>query len=287
MNNLRKLFLALIFVFAVVFLVADVSAQDVADESPAPEVVETTKIFNKTRNTQKIADLKILYRDQIEAYRNSEKEFNIAKTHYFNVETLTSLEEAVAATDLVMKNRLKVLITYLELLGTTLEDASGVELALKEESLKQINSSIMSLKLHQEDTVLAKDRAAVNLLADNFEVFVEPYNQVTYRALSLIRIGQIQSVYDAAVIIDSDIKKDKEGDDIGAVVEAKRDRAYQEIQRNFTITNSGLKMLNNRIIEGKDDGFGRSFYEKTLDELEPIYIQMSKSLDHLEELLRL
>ncbi|MBU0974908.1 hypothetical protein KKD03_04375 [Patescibacteria group bacterium] len=298
MNQQKKLFSALILVFLIGSGISQVCAQDAnqdsdqaliqtQEESPAPEVVTTNKIFNKSRNTQKIVDLKVLYRDQIEAYRNSDKEFNIAKTHYFNVLTLISLEELVGTTQLAMSDRLKVLITYLELLSATLEETSGVELALKEESLKQIRTSIIDLKLHQEDIVLAKDRSAANLLADDFELFVESYGQVSYRALALIRIGQIQSVYDAATIIDSDIKKSKEGEDIGAVIESKRVRAYQEIQRNFSITNDGLIKLNDKIIESESDDFGRSFYEKTLADLEPIYIQMSRSLDHLEELLKL
>ena len=145
----------------------------------------------------------------------------------------------------------------------------------------------MTLQLHQEDIILAQDRTSVNFLADNFEVFVGPYNQVSYKALSLIRIGQIQAVYDLASLIDVDIRESQEDDEVGAVKESKRERAYQEIQRNFSITNSGLAKLNNKIIVGDEETFSRSFYEKALRDLEPIYIQMSKSLDHLEELLKL
>lgn len=274
MNKQKKFFLALVFIFVTLFSSIAVSAQD------------SDKIFSKTRNTQEISELRTLYRDQIEAYRKSDKEFNIAKTNYFNLETLTSLENVVKATEVAMFDRSKVLITYLELLAVTLDDTAGIELSLKEKSAKQIRSLIVSLRLHQEDIILAKDRASVNLLADNFEVFVDSYNQITYQALSLIRIGQMRSVYDATTIIDSDIKSSQEGDEVGAVIDAKRNRAYQEIKRNFKIINDGLIKLDSKIIE-EDDGFGRSFYERVLRDLEPIYVQISKSLDHLEELLSL
>ncbi|NCO12530.1 MAG: hypothetical protein COZ34_02475 [Candidatus Pacebacteria bacterium CG_4_10_14_3_um_filter_34_15] len=295
MNQRKKLFLAIIVVFLIGSGISKVGAQDsnkdvaqvTQEETSFSGDEKTDLIFNKSRSTQKILDLKVLYRDQIEAYRNSDKQFNIAKTHYFNVLTLISLEELVGSTKLAMSDRLKVLITYLELLSATLEDTTGVELALKEESLKQIRATIIALKLHQEDIALAKDRATFNLLADDFSLFVESYEQVSYRALSLIRIGQIQAVYDAATIIDADIKKSKEGEDVGAVVESKRVRAFQEIQRNFTITNEGLIKLNDKVISREAEDFGRNFYEDTLVNLEPIYIQMSKSLDHLEELLKL
>jgi len=142
--------------------------------------LDEQRIFNKSRNTENIVSLRKLYRDQIEAYRNSYKNFTVAKTNYTNVDTLTSLEEAVRATRVVMENRTKVLITYLELLVATLEDTSGVELNLKEDSLKQLNSMVMALKIHQEDVVLAKDRLAVNNLSDNFEVYSTQYAQVVY-----------------------------------------------------------------------------------------------------------
>ncbi len=313
MNRQRKIFIVLTLVFIIGSGISKVNAQEAAqvaqdagndtaqvvqdvgsDVAPttqnatsSPVVANADKIFNKSRNTKRIAELKVLYRDQIEAYRNSDKQFNIAKTHYFNVLTLVSLEELVSYTRTAMSDRLKVLITYLELLSVTLEDTTGVELALKEESLKQLRSTIVTLKLHQEDVALAKDRGTLNQLADDFELYVKPYEQVSYRALSLIRIGQIQAVYDAATIIDTDIKKSKEGERVGAVVESKRVRAYQEIQRNFTITNDGLIELNDSVISRENGNFSRSFYENTLSDLEPIYIQMSRSLDHLEELLKL
>ncbi len=258
-----------------------------ASPSPVVESQDADKIFSKTRNTQKIAELRLLYRDQIEVYRKSDKAFNIAKTHYFNVLTLVSLEELVAANQKAMDDRLNVMITYLDLIGTTLEDTSGVEIKLKTESLSQINEMIVNLKLHKDKVAVSRDRALLNETADEFALMVKPYEYVSYRALSLIRIGQMQLVYDAAFIIDADIKKIKESEDVGAVVKSKRARAFQEIQRNFTITNEGLAELNDKIIFGVQESFGSSFYEKTLDGLQPIYIQMSKSLDHLTELLKL
>lgn len=285
---LKKMPLVFLLVFFLAYFgVENASAQESTNEAINGSNLEQEQIYNKSRNTQKIVDLRNLYRDQIEAYRFSDKEFNVAKTHYFNLLTLTSLEELVSLTRSAMSDRLKVLITYMELLSATLDETPGVELALKEESLNQIRSTIISLKLHQEDIALAKDRSSLNTQADDFEAFVDPYDQVSYRALSLIRIGQIQAVYDAAVIIESDIKTSQKGVESGAVIESKRTRAYQEILRNFTITSSGLKLLVNKVIESEDDHFSRSFYERTLNDLEPIYIQLSKSLDHLEELLKL
>jgi len=259
----------------------------VVDEDKLVATQSGVKIFNKERTSQRIPELKTLYRDQIEAYRKSQKEFVVAKTNYGTVETLTSLEEAVTATRVVMEDRSKVMITYLEFLVATLEDTSGVELSLKQDGLKQLNSMVVALKIHQEDIALAKDRVAVNNLADNFVPYAQQYSFVVYKAMSLIKIGQIQSVYDVATLIKEDVVQTQEDQEVGAVVKAKRDRAYQEIERNFVKINSSLSELNVRINGVKPESFTQSFYEKILVDLESTYTQLSKSLDYLAELLKL
>lgn len=262
----------------------EVEAGDVESEDSE---FDTSRIFYKSRNTQEIINLRNLYKAQIEEYRKSEQAYIVAKTHYFNVETLVALEEAVDATELAMKNRAKVMLTYLELLYATLDETAGVELAQKEISIQQLEAMINELRIYQESIIIAEDRVAVGELADNFEPFVERYNQVSYRALALIRIGQIQSVLDAAEIIDEDIKAEKSAEEeVGALTQAKRDRAYQEIQRNFEQTKTALAKINDRIVFGDRDSFGRSFYDKVLTDLESPYIEISKSLNHLEELLK-
>lgn len=249
--------------------------------------IDTSRIFYKSRNTQEIINLRNLYKAQIEEYRKSEQAYIVAKTHYFNVETLVALEEAVDATELAMKNRAKVMLTYLELLYATLDETAGVELAQKETSIQQLEAMINELRIYQESIIIAEDRVAVGELADNFEPFVERYNQVSYRALSLIRIGQIQSILDVAEIIDEDIKAEKSEEEVGALTQAKRDRAYQEIQRNFEQTTAALAKINDRIVFGEQDTFSRSFYEKVLSDLVSPYSEIAQSLNHLEELLKL
>ncbi len=269
--------LVLIIPFATI-----VFAQEEVQDNSVPE-----QIFNKKRTSERIPELKTLYRDQVEAYRQAYKDFTIAKTNYFNVQTLTALEEAVASTRTVMDSRSKVMITYLEFLVATLEDTSGVELSLKQESLKQLNSMVVALRIHREDIALVKDRAGVNNLADSFVPYAQQYEQVVYKAMALIKIGQVQAVYDRAVLTKQEIAKLQESEEVNAVVQAKRERAYHEIERNFGKINSQLNQLNVRINQAKPESFTQSFYERVLEDLEPIFIQLTKALSYLEELLKL
>ena len=105
--------------------------------------------------------------------------------------------------------------------------------------------------------------------------------------MSLIRIGQIQEVRDKSEIIESDIIMQHEEEEVGGVQTAKRNRAYAEIERGFELINADLVELNESFLQSKRDGFKRSFYDRILTDLSPIYAQISRSLDHLEELITL
>lgn len=274
---MKKFFLPASFVFAVVFsvifFVTPVHAQS------------DSQVFIKDQTTDKIVELRTLYRDQVKVYRDSEKAFRIAKTNYENVQTLISLEESVEATSQVMLDRSSVLITYLELLDTTLGNTAGVELSTKSESLKELESLINAIKIHQESIKVTSDRAGVNILADEFQAIDLAYDVAVYKALALIRIGKIQTIRDQAEIINADIISKQKDEEAGALLESKRERAYNEIDRSFKSINNGLADLSSSFIDSDSDSYNRSFYENILKDLLPVYAKISQSLDHLEELL--
>lgn len=250
------------------------------EQAVSPELI-------KERETQRISQLRVLYRDQVEVYRNAEKAFTIAKTNYTQVQTLSALEEAVKATQTVMLERSRVLITYLELVDAVLTETNGVELDLKNQSHTELVGMINAVKIHQENILVSKDRQAMVVLADEFEPIALTYQRAVYKALSLIRIGKIQEVHDKSLSIEADIIAEQDSQDVSSVITAKRERAYIEIERNFDATNALLVALNNQFLEAKQNGFTKNFYERILVNLSPVYVQITRSLDNLEELLTL
>ena len=295
---LKKLIL-LVFLFGfVVFSVTPVTAQEMATDSAQQEsttILPTdiatqsaqTTVFSKDRETQRITELRSLYRNQVEVYRNAEKAYVIAKTNFEQVATLASLEEAVKATNLVMQERSRVMITYLELLDAVLNETNGVELNLKAQSSTELIGLITALKIHQDEIFLSSSRESMVILSDSFEPIANSYASTVYKTLSLIRIGQMQEVRDKSEIIMQDIVASHELSDSSNTATAKRKRAYVEIERNFDTVNVNLAKLNSKFLEAKREGFSRSFYENILKDLGPVYVQISKSLEHLEELLTL
>lgn len=265
-----------------------VSAQsETASDEAVPSEQPITPELTKERETQRIAELRILYRDQVGVYRTAERAFIIAKTNYFQVQTLSALEEAVRATQTVLMERSKVLVTYLELVDAVLIETNGVELDLKNQSHTELFNVINALKIHQETIAVSKDRQAMAIVADEFEPIAVSYQSAVYKALSLIRIGKIQEIHDKAEIIEADIIKEHESQEVSSVVTARRERAYAEIERNFEETNTNLVKLNAQFLDAKQKGFTRSFFERILESLSPVYVQITRSLDHLEELVTL
>jgi len=276
----KKIFIALLVLSLSVAGVGSVLAQN------APESTAEAMLTSE-RETERIAQLRVLYRDEVEAYRNAEKAFTIAKTNFNQVQTLAALEEAVNATQKVMFERSRVMITYLELIDAVLIETKGIELDLKNQTHIELTGLINTLKIHQENIVVSKDRQAMVLLANEFEPISVDYQSEVYKTLSLVRIGKIQEVHDKAEIIKADIVKEHESQEVSSLVISRRERAYAEIERNFDAVNAGLADLNNLFTQGRREGFSRSFYEKILEKLSPVYVQISRSLDHLDELITL
>lgn len=285
---MKRILLLLLAVGVIGGLAPLTYAQDeVATQEATIELQSDTQIFTRTRETERITQLRTLYRNQVEVYRNAENAFSIAKTNYQQVQTLAALEEAVHATKQVMQERSRVMITYLELLDAVLVETAGIELDLKNQSHTELVGLIQALKIHQENITVSQDRQAMATLADQFEPVAISYESAVYKALSLVRIGKIQEVRDKSEIIKADIEARHAEQEVSSSVIARRRRAYAEIERNFDMVNQNLAELNETFLEANRDGFTLSFYQNILEDLAPIYAQISRSLDHLEELITL
>ena len=279
----KKILSLLLIISLSILPVSSVIAQEATDSAQ----MDSIEVFTKDRETARIAELRILYINQVELYRNSEKAYTIAKINFQQVQTLSALEEAVKATKLVMTERSKVLITYLELLDTVLIETNGIELDLKNQSHTELTGLINAIKIHQDNIIVSNNRESMVLLSDEFEAIEFSFTSSVYKALSLTRIGKIQEVRDKSEIIKADIEDRNNSQDISTSDNSKIKRAYIEIERNFDTVNKNLAELNEKFLEAKKDGYSRSFYEGVLSDLGPVYAQISKSLDHLEELITL
>ena len=193
---------------------AVVYQQDSEGDETTVEATTSATVVDQTQAAleyrQELDRLRNLLRLQIEAYRQSEREYIIAKDQYKNLQTLRLLEDAVAASQRVMADRNKVLITYLEITMVTLKSTEGVNLDFKNEAAASLEEQIEVLRTHGENIQKSQDREAVAAMVEGDAIEPGIINSA-YQGMSLVSTGRLQTVYDKARIILADIQASQRG----------------------------------------------------------------------------
>lgn len=233
------------------------------------------------------SDQQTLYRDQISAYRDAERTFEIAKEQYFQLQTLAALEQAVSGTRNVLLARSKVLITYLEILRNELQLQHGINLQEKEDVLSRLDTQLDYLKAHQDQVLLANDREAILAVVTGFDQNQVGIEDAMYRARTLVAVGKVQTVNDKAKALLDDIKSEHAKEEVTSLVTSRRDRAYAETQRHIDQTESELIALMQEDYARNTKLFNKSRYDQITDKLSDPYVTAQQSLEFLNELLSL
>jgi len=232
-------------------------------------------------------ELQNLYRDEIGAYRDSERTFEVSKEQYFKLTTLKALEQAVSGTRNVLLARSKVLITYIEILKNELELQHGVNLVQKDAALELLSTQLTYLKSHQDAVLLANDRDAIASAVANFKENQPNIEDAVYRARTLIAIGKVQTVNDKARALLEDIKKEHAKEEVTSLVASKRDRAYTETTKHIDQTEAAVIKIIDQDYSRTTNQFNKSRFNQLSAELSEPYITAQKTLGFLDELLKL
>lgn len=227
------------------------------------------------------------YRDEIGAYRDSERTFEVAREQYAKLGTLASLEQAVSGTRNVLLARSKVLITYLEILKNDLELQHGVNLAQKDEVLERLETQLAYLKKHQDAVLLANDRDAILAVVTDFELNAVAVEDAVYRARTLTAIGKVQTVNDKVRALLADIQKEHAKEETTSLIASRRERAYAETTKHIDDTEAALIKIIDEDYSRGGKLFNKSRFTQFSDQLSVPYVNAQKSLGFLEELLSL
>ncbi len=241
------------------------------------------EIFVLRRYGKEITDLRTLYRDQMELYRNSERSFITARGQFDNLENLSSLEDLVQATNDVYQIRVKVLITYLDLMYAALTESDGVELSLKQHSLKEIESVREDLAAHLAEIEQATDRQQHNQLATEFAPLFLQVDGAAHFAMSLLLLSDVQQVFDKAVLLQAEVEQKAADMELSQLEQAEFDRAVTEIDRAVNGTRTELLSLTNRLNGSKGD-YSRSNYRSFQPDVGSAYNQVARIVSYVEEL---
>lgn len=264
----------------------DATESAVAEETPSSSpdtMVSTEEIFTRPRQTAEITRLRELYQNQVERYSNLEREYLINKAQFEKLNTLQSLEQAIKSTREVMLARTDVLITYFELLRVSLDDTEGVELVEKQRNVDQMIEYITLLREHREAVLNSSNREEIALRVAEFKTLSEPFESTAYKSLALIRIGDIQTVFDKAEIVYRDVLQYHRANPTTPLRQQERERAYREVDNAIEKTRADLLVV--RTDYAEQTSLNRSSYSQRLvKSLNTTYSGTSQILAFLEEL---
>ncbi len=179
----------------------------------------------------KIRQLKELFRDQLEQYQLSDREYQLYKQQYKQLQTLASLEKAVVKAKEAMIKRNAVLLTYFDLLFAQLQVAPGVLPQKKTELEQSITTIVDKLRQNQAnlDNISKKEDIAVQ--ADYFDALKPEIYMNAFAARAYIQIGAYQDLQDRSKSLTAEVKADHASQSASAYKQSTRERAYGETDR--------------------------------------------------------
>lgn len=254
-------------------------AASVISAQSAPTIIDSPE------NAQ-LPLLREQYKTELSIYRTDEREFTIAKEQYNQVKTLAALEVTVQATRKVMLSRITVLQTYVQILKMMVEETSGIDVADKTALLQQLDDTLSRCKTHQELVEQAADRQHIASAVTDFQSFSNQITNTTYKSLSYISYGRLQSVYDKMVAVKSEVESDLEQREQNGLKLGEKRRAMDEINQNLDNTRDQLQAVRQSFQPdrlGRAINFDSGTYGNTVSSLNQIYADLFKNLTFLRE----
>lgn len=262
-------------------LPSTINAQESTATTPAVLAVDATSDTQSL--SAELRRLKTQYRGELEEYRRLESQYVVAKQQYVQLQTLSSLEAAVRATQAAMEARDRVLRTYLQILKVSLLQQTGIEVGQKEAALLELDIAIGRVEKHHLLFEKELDKVALAAATTDFEEIGGKIEDTSYKVLSLLAIGKLQSVYDKATVLGSDMKTvlATEG---GALKQSQRQRAFDETDRALGDVKTQLQAVQQQLTD-HDANQSKSAYEELKDDIRGVYTRLAQVVSFLKELV--
>lgn len=265
-------------------LAQDVSLEVESTPEVAKEAVKTDLIWQKARLDEEIVKLKATYQAQLENYLYQEKLYRIAYDQHKQLQTLVSIEELTQKAKNLGLIRAEVLISYFDLLRLNLIATEGIELALKNQQLSQIESKLIALQEHHTQLQTLEQRETVAQALSDFSLQNKNIISQSQEVLVLLAIGNLQMIYDKALVLKEDI--DRSLTDQGKMELATIGRASDETNRSLHAAKLKLDdFWASTLQRSQSNYYLANFYGDLPRTLNPIYVNLSQSLAYLSELL--
>ncbi len=255
--------------------------------STAVQAQEAPASQEEIRHKQRLAaEIEALNQDllaELGQYKQDERQFRIAHNQYQDLQTLGSIEQAVAAAKKVMLSRNQVIRIYLNILHLQLIETEGVELHQREAAVSLLEADQQQLSDFEERLTAASRREQINQLAAEFEPLGSQLYENSHYALNILAIGRLQSVYDKAVAIRQDLDLEPDTKQ-GQHDQTQRQRDLDEIDRLLTEISSSLREAWSQAASHQTRERSQTFYRNLTRDLSPTYAKLSQLIAYYQEL---
>ncbi|EKD23056.1 MAG: hypothetical protein ACD_83C00080G0004 [uncultured bacterium] len=272
-------------------LVVVISLLFVASAWPAQSQDNSTSSSAETRPPVTSVDQqKSDYFYQLEKYRQAKQQFVLDRAEDYSLKTLATREKLVGSYKNLLTVRSNTLTTYLLPLRHLLFDTQGIDVGDKQKALGQIDESLQRLSSHQKNIPGLTDMNNVGNEATRFESEDVPvFLEASYRSLTLLAIGRIQSIADQVVVVSRDFTAEVVDIEVDANNKAVMERGMSEVARLQVDASEAIKQARTSFTgfdkEKREDGFNtQPIYQRVADQLNPAYTSLSRALDYLSEL---
>lgn len=265
-------------------LLATSSAQASSQPSASP-----TNLPSPSPENRELTNLREKYRTDLSIYRTDERDYQVAKEQYNKLQTLASLEVAVQSTRKVLISRVSVLQDYLAILKLMLSETSGIDVGEKTQLLQELDTAQARLKVHQQLVEQAIDRNLILNAVKDFNTISQDLTTVSYKSLSYLSYGRLQTVYDKTLVVRNEVAAQLEEREKNGLALGEKRRALDEIDRNLAATKDSLIGIHAGFlpVQGRPKpNFTSDTFGQTVTALSQVYADLLRNLTFLREVIK-
>lgn len=281
-----KRLLSLSSVLSFLFLCFTLASPPVFSQQATNSAVPTTDTTPTSVERQK-SD----YFYNLEQYRQAHQQFLLDQAEYEKLQTLATGEKLVTSYRTLLTSRAETLRTYLYPLQSLLFSSQGIDIQDKQKALDQLDEVLILIKKHTQNIPSLTTKNQASQESARFETEDTPlFLEASYRALSLLSIGRIQSISDQVLISTRDFEQEIVAYESDARRKAAMERGLTEINLLHSQATSAIDQSRTTFsgFDPAEDQHEKTdpaaIYQQIIDQLNPAYTDLHRALDYLIEL---
>lgn len=224
------------------------------------------------------------YFDSVETYRDEERKFLIAREQYYQLNTLSAQDEAMRRGQTLLRARAASLRSYFQYLHVILLRTRGIELDDKNRVITDLEDADRALLAYEEGITSLDSREKVDRHFKTLNNLKESFHNTAYSALTLIKLGQVQTALDSSAVLEKDLRAIIEASNFSAAEKAVRTRGLDEVDRLLQRSKNNRQSLRDQFVRNSTSkNISESTYNQFRADIEFSYTQLRQAHSFLTE----